>query len=217
MKQAPHDLRDYALGELSATERAEVEAYLAAEPAARAELDAFEATCLSLREMPAEEPPRRIAFVSDKIFEPTAVGRLLNWLRLDGPRFALGMAAMLAVVFAGLWATQPRVTVAEDGWTVAFSPTPVVAEPVPSLEPAAAALDEERVRAIFEEVLAASEERNREEAMKLVQASSEETRRMLTRELQASQADMQSGLQLVNGKYEWLIKSLTQTDLAVAQ
>ncbi len=217
MKQAPHDLRDYALGELSATERAEVEAYLAAEPEARAELDAFEATCLSLREMPAEEPPRRIAFVSDKIFEPTAVGRLLNWLRLDGPRFALGMAAMLAVVFAGLWATQPRVTVAEDGWTVAFGPTPVVAEPVPNLEPAAAALDEERVRAIFEEVLAASEERNREEAMKLVQASSEETRRMLTRELQASQADMQSGLQLVNGKYEWLIKSLTQTDLAVAQ
>ncbi len=217
MKQAPHDLRDYALGELSAAERAEVEAYLAAEPAARAELDSIEATCLSLREMPSEEPPRRIAFVSDKIFEPTAMGRLLSWLRLDGPRLALGMAAMLAVVFAGLWATQPRVTVGEDGWTVAFGPAPAAVQPPPAREPAPPALDEARVRAIFEEVVAESEARNREEAVKLVQASSEETRRMLSRELQASQADMQSGLQLVNGKYEWLIKSLSQTDLAVAR
>jgi hypothetical protein len=120
-------------------------------------------------------------------------------------------------VFAGLWATQPRVTVAEDGWTVAFgpAPAPVEAAPTPVLE--TPTLDEAQVRAIFEEVIAQSEARNREAAAALVRASSAETRAALAKEIEASQADMLSSLQIVNGKYEWLYKSLTQSDLAVAR
>ena len=219
MKQAPHDLRDYALGELNAAQRAEVEAYLAAEPAARAEVESLRATCASLRQMPAEEPPRRIAFVSDKIFEPSMGARLLRWLRLDGPRFALGMAAVMAVVFAGLWATQPRVTVAEDGWTVAFGPAPELApmDAAPAPVPETPTLDEAQVRAIFEEVIAQSEARNREATAKLVSESSTQVRAELTKEIEAAQADMESGLYIVQSNYDRLFKDLTQSDLAVAR
>lgn len=215
MKAAPHDLRDYALGELSAAARAEVEAYLADEPEARAEVESWRLTCESLREMPAEEPPRRIAFVSDKIFEPSPGARLLRWLRLDGPRFALGMAAMLAVVFAGLWATQPRVTVADDGWTVAFGPAPGPVETAPAAT--SPGLDEAQVRAIFEEVVAQSEARNREAAAEMVRTTSAETRAALTKQMEAAQADMESGLYIVNRNYEKLYKDLMQSQMAVAR
>ncbi len=219
MKPAPHDPRDYLLDELSAAERAQFESYLAAEPAARSELESLRIACESLRELPGEEPPRRIAFVSDKIFEPSPVVRLWSRLWADGPRFAFGAAAMLGVLFAGLWATQPRLTVAEDGWTVAFGPvsTQTAPAPEPAPAPTVAALDEARVRAIFEEVVAESEARNRTAAAELVRASSAQTRAELKRDIEAAQADMRSGLRIVHSNYEQLYRYIAQPELAVAR
>ena len=223
MRQAPHDLRDYALGELTVAERAEVDAYLAAEPAAREELARLRVACEALEALPAEEPPRRIAFVSDKIFEPSLAARCLRWLRLDGPRFALGMSALLAVVFAGLWATEPRVTVAADGWTLAFGPAPAsvepAGEPAPTLVavPSEPTLDEATVRALLEEVVAASEARQRQTAERLVRAASAETRAELKGDIEAAQADMRSGLRIVQSNYEQLYKYMAQPQMAVAR
>ncbi|MBI1354902.1 MAG: hypothetical protein GC160_11195 [Acidobacteria bacterium] len=215
MKQAPHDLRDYLFDELTAVERADVESYLAAEPAAREELSRLRMTCEAVKALPAEEPPRRIAFVSDKIFEPSLAARALRWLRLDGPRFALGMSALLAVLFVGLWATEPRLTVAADGWTVAFGPAPTAVEPTPVVVPQPQpALDEARVRALFEEVAAASEARQRQAAEEMVRTASAETRAELKGDIQAAQEDMLSGLRIVQGNYDKLFKELTQVAVA---
>jgi hypothetical protein len=49
------------------------------------------ATVAALRSVPYEEPPRRIAFVSDKVFEPTW------WQRLwAAPKWGFASAAMLS-------------------------------------------------------------------------------------------------------------------------
>ena len=71
MSNAPHDLRDYVLDELTLPQRAEVERFLAASVEAREEVERLRLTHQALLSLPEEEPPRRIAFVSDKVFEPS--------------------------------------------------------------------------------------------------------------------------------------------------
>lgn len=86
------DLEAYVLGELTGAERAQVERHLATHPEAAAEVERLQLVTGALRRLPEEAPPRRIAFVSDKVFEP-------NWLRRfwhSAPRLAFGCSAMLA-------------------------------------------------------------------------------------------------------------------------
>ena len=85
MNGAPHDLRDYLFDELSSAEKAEVEAWLATSAAGRVELDLLRLTNQALLSLPDEEIPQRIAFVSDKVFEPSPWARLASWLQLEGP------------------------------------------------------------------------------------------------------------------------------------
>jgi hypothetical protein len=93
------DLKDYVFGELSAAERREVEAACAADPALREELARLQVTQSALFSLRDEELPRRIAFVSDKVFEPKWWQVWLN----SGPRMAFASAALLAaaIVFHG--------------------------------------------------------------------------------------------------------------------
>ncbi len=134
MNETPYDLRDYLFDELDAGRRAEVERWLAGSAEGREELERLKLTHSALLSLPDEEPPRRIAFVSDKIFEPSPWGRLKNWFSVEGPRFALGMAAVLAVLFAGAALTQPRLTVGAGEFELAFGP-----QPAPLAAPAATA------------------------------------------------------------------------------
>lgn len=92
-----HDLHAYALGELTPPERRETEAHLACCAACREELDALRLTLDVLPALREEEMPRRIAFVSDRIFEPRW------WQTLWNPMFASACvlaAAILVHAFA---------------------------------------------------------------------------------------------------------------------
>jgi anti-sigma factor RsiW len=91
------DIRDYYFDELPAQDRPSVESHLAACPhcaADLAQLRGVRSTLLTLRD---EEMPRRIGFVSDKIFEPSPVRRWFNALWLSGARLGFASAAMLTV------------------------------------------------------------------------------------------------------------------------
>lgn len=107
MNCCPSDLRDYFFGEAPAAERKAVEIHLAGCVECREELDALSLTRTALLSVPDEEPPRRIAFVSDKVFEPGVWQRLWN----SGPKLGFVSAAMLAAaIFAHGLVTRPVVT-----------------------------------------------------------------------------------------------------------
>ena len=97
MTCAPFDVRDYFFGELNTQDRELVEQHVEACSACRDELTALSATRSAVLCMREEEPPRRIAFVSDKVFEPRWWQKLLS----SGPQLGFASAAMLtaAIVF----------------------------------------------------------------------------------------------------------------------
>ena len=151
MSETPHDLRDYLFDELSAAERAEVEAHLSASPGAREELDRLRVTQQALLSVPDEEIPRRIGFVSDKVFEPSRARRWWLGFWNAAPQFAFGMAAVLVVLFAGIWTVQPTVTANADGWQLAFGEA---VAPRPEPTPAVVALDEATVEKVVRRIAA---------------------------------------------------------------
>jgi hypothetical protein len=99
MSCSPFDLKDYFLQELAGADRQQVEQHVRGCQACREELDQLrftEATLLTLRE---EEIPQRIAFVSDKVFEPSPWKRA--WSGFWGSASKLGFASA-AMVSAAL-------------------------------------------------------------------------------------------------------------------
>jgi len=64
------DLKAYLLGELDRREQSGVEQHVVACGLCREELDALRSTHAALLSLPEQEVPQRIAFVSDKVFEP---------------------------------------------------------------------------------------------------------------------------------------------------
>ena len=100
------DLKAYFFGELPEDERRRVAAHLETDPAARAELARLEATQSMLGFVQDEELPRRIAFVSDKVFEPTWWQRF--WA--SGAQLGFASAALLALAVVGHgWLSRPTV------------------------------------------------------------------------------------------------------------
>jgi anti-sigma factor RsiW len=65
-----YDWKSYALGEMDHPARREAEAHAAVCPNCREELATLRLTLDTLSTLREEEIPRRIAFVSDQIFEP---------------------------------------------------------------------------------------------------------------------------------------------------
>lgn len=200
MQQAPFDLRDYVLGELDGEQAAQVERFLAGSAAAREEVERLKLTRQALESLPEEAPPQRIAFVSDKVFEPSAWARFRRWAWTDGPRLAFGAAACLAVLFAGIAVTEPRVTVAEGSWELAFGPAP---------SPAAAeapGLDEAAVRAVVSEAVAAAA-RDREEIVKLVADRVGGSEAAWRQALSEHREDAETGLILIGKRFDELEKT----------
>jgi anti-sigma factor RsiW len=89
----PFDLKEYALGECPRDVASRLEAHLAQCGACREELARLQLTQASLMALRDEEIPRRIAFVSDKIFEPRWYQRIWN----SGPQLGFVAASLLAV------------------------------------------------------------------------------------------------------------------------
>ena len=100
------DLKAYFFGELPEDERRRIAAHLETDAAARAELARLEATQSMLGFVQDEELPRRIAFVSDKVFEPTWWQRF--WA--SGAQLGFASAALLALaVVSHGWLSRPTV------------------------------------------------------------------------------------------------------------
>jgi anti-sigma factor RsiW len=169
MADSFHELEDYLFDELGPEERAAVEERLRSSPEAREELERLKMTRQSLLVLADEEVPRRVAFVSDKVFEPSP---WLRWWRAaweGAPRFALAMTPAVLALVAGLWLLKPTVTVEQGRWQLAFGEA---AQSVPQVQqarnPDVPALTEEQVRAVVQTALAESEQRQREALTRLV-------------------------------------------------
>lgn len=110
MSCSPFDLRDYFLKELPDPEQRQMEAHVKNCQACREELDRLRLTEAALFSLREEEIPQRIAFVSDKVFEPSPWRRW--WAAFWGStaRLAFASAAMLsiAIVVSALRVGQPE-------------------------------------------------------------------------------------------------------------
>ena len=87
------DLKAYFMGELSPAERMPVEKHLSACTSCREELERLDSTQAALRLLADEDPRQRIAFVSDKVFEP----RWWQTIWRSGPAMGFASAALLAI------------------------------------------------------------------------------------------------------------------------
>ena len=104
MKCSPFDLRDYFLKELTVPQAAQVEEHVQDCSECRAELDQLRLTEAALFSLRDEEIPQRIAFVSDKIFEPSPLRRWMTAFWGSAGRLGFASAAMLsaAIVFSSV-------------------------------------------------------------------------------------------------------------------
>jgi hypothetical protein len=129
MSCSPFDLRDYFLQELSDPQQQRlVEAHVKTCAPCREELDRLRITGAALRCLAEEEIPQRIAFVSDKIFEPSPWRRWLAAFWNSGARLGFASAAMLSaslVVFAFRPAPAPVVSVMRPAAITAPAPASV--------------------------------------------------------------------------------------------
>jgi anti-sigma factor RsiW len=110
MSCSPFDLRDYFLRELPDPQQRLVETHVKTCQPCREELDRLQLTQAALLTLRDEEIPQRIAFVSDKIFEPSPWRRWWAGFWGSAARLGFASAAMLSVaivVFALRPAGQP--------------------------------------------------------------------------------------------------------------
>jgi hypothetical protein len=107
MSCSPFDLRDYFLKELSDPQQRQMEGHVKACQPCREELDRLRLTEAALLGLPDEEIPQRIAFVSDKIFEPSPWRRRVAAFWNSGARLGFASAAMLSAALLVSAFTRP--------------------------------------------------------------------------------------------------------------
>jgi anti-sigma factor RsiW len=98
--QKKPDWNAYALGELAAAERETADTHLSSCEACRDEVATLRLTLTTLATLREEEVPRRIAFVSDKVFEPRW------WQMLWNPVFPSAAVVAVAIMVHG-YAAKP--------------------------------------------------------------------------------------------------------------
>lgn len=103
------DIRDYFLGELPEKDRPPAARHLASCSWCASELESLKHLRIALESLPDQEPPQRIGFVSDKVFEPSGWRRIWNAFWNSAPRLGFASAAMLSAALV----------------TLAFRPAPV--------------------------------------------------------------------------------------------
>jgi anti-sigma factor RsiW len=177
MSCSPFDLRDFALKELSETERQQVEAHVRGCAPCREEVERLRLTEAALFALRDEEIPQRIAFVSDKIFEPAPWRRA--WTAFWGSTARLGFAsaAMLSTALVVFSLARPAGTL--RGPATARVNPPAIVAPVSEAEiqqRIQAAVDtavtghEARLQEVFDQRVAEIERRNE---VTLLRAASE--------------------------------------------
>jgi len=104
-----YDWKSYALGEMDRSARREAEAHANVCPACREELASTRLTLDALSTLREEEIPRRIAFVSDQIFEPRWYQRAFR--SLWSPNFAAACVVAGAILFHAFRGTPGQAVV----------------------------------------------------------------------------------------------------------
>lgn len=102
MNHPTEALHDYAMGELAPAEHPALEQHLAICGECAADLDRLRVTTAALRILPDREIPRRIAFVSDKVFQPSPLARFFGGFRNSAAWLGFASACVLsgAIVFS---------------------------------------------------------------------------------------------------------------------
>jgi len=96
MSCSPVDLRDYFFGELAEELRRQADLHVKTCVSCREELDRLRSTQSALLSVADEEIPQRIGFVSDRVYEPSAVRRWWGAFWGSAPRLGFASAAMLS-------------------------------------------------------------------------------------------------------------------------
>jgi len=159
MSCSPFDLRDYVLKELSDPERKQVEVHIKGCQGCREEWERLRLTEAALFSLREEEIPQRIAFVSDKIFEPSPWRRA--WAAFWGSTARLGFAsaAMLSVALVVFAVVRPAgkspETVASSGNVQAVSvSTDQIQQQIQAAVERAVAASEARQQQKFDQAVA---------------------------------------------------------------
>lgn len=164
MSCSPFDLRDFLFDELPAAGRRQVEAHLAGCAGCREELERLRLTTAALQSVPAEEIPRRIAFVSDKVFEP-------RWWQLWrlAPRLAFASALMVSTALLVHTFVRPAPVIspaelqarveAEVSRRIATLPVSAPAQPVAEMVQKAVAQARQQEREETAQLVSAAERR----------------------------------------------------------
>ncbi len=154
MSCSPFDLRDYLLKELSDGERRQVDAHVRGCAACREELERLQMTEAALFSLRDEEIPQRIAFVSDKIFEPSPWRRAWAAFWGSGARLGFASAAMLSIALIVFSLAR---TAGTPG--LATAPGPATARVASENTPVSEAEIQQRIQAAVDQSVTASETR----------------------------------------------------------
>jgi len=181
MSCSQFDAKAYFFGELAEADRRPAEDHLKACQDCREELERLRITRAALVSVPEEELPRRIAFVSDRVFEPRGWRR---WLE-SAPKLGFASAAMLSAAIL----------------VHAFiRPAPVVTPPLVDTAAIETRIETEvarRLEAVVQNAMTEAQDRQAQNAAALVKAAEERLN-------QQRQAD----LVFVGENFEYLRKKL---------
>jgi len=170
MSCSPFELKDYFLKELPAAQEREVEAHIKGCPLCREELDRLQLTGAALFSLREEEIPQRIAFVSDKVFEPSPWRRWWSALWGSSARLGFASAAMLSVALLVSAVMRP----APVGRVVTDPP-----KAAPSVQPVSNAEIQTRIDAAIAKAVTEMESRQARQTAQLVSDLEDARRKLL--------------------------------------
>ena len=174
MSCSPFDLRDYYFKDLAESERRLTEIHVKTCARCREELDRLRGTETALLALPDEEIPQRIGFVSDPVFQPSAVRRAWHSLWGSAARLGFASAAMLSAALLVFSLTRP---------------VPQSVVPAPAITRAALELDfSRRLNDAVTQAVQASEARQLRQTKELL-AESDRRHALETQEMKAQLAD----------------------------
>jgi anti-sigma factor RsiW len=188
-------LRDYVFDELPAGERAGIEKHLRECNDCALELDQLRMTTAALRVIPDQEIPQRIAFVSDKVFEPNWFARFWN----SGARLGFASACILAVALVA------------SAWHVADRPQQPATETKTIVQ--TASVSQAQIDQAVEKAVA----RVRTEDAAIIQAAMRESRQKAEREYNNQMVALSESFEMLRKKSTYNDASLFRRDEGLGQ
>jgi anti-sigma factor RsiW len=188
-------LRDYAFDELPASERNVMEQHLAQCGECTLELDRLQMTSAALRSLPDLEIPQRIAFVSDKVFEPSRFARFWN----SGARMGFASACVLAMAML------------VSAWHFAGQSRPAELRTV--VQTAAAANNPRQV----DEAIAKAVAQVRKEDAQMIRTAVEASERKQDQQYRNQIVAMQESFDMLRKRMNYSFASMASSDVGAGQ